>query len=125
VYMVKIRTAEGRRNRRLAYFAIPRRRQDLRHSDVDLVCCGRDDVYVRAYNGQNFRWYMSAMSQHAGRITASGFTKDVMFDPVSGEINERIDEAYRAKYKNSPYLDPMIGPRARAATVRVVPRKTA
>ena len=84
-----------------------------------------DDVYVRAYNGQNSRWYKSVMSQHAGRITAAGFTKDVMFEAVSGEVNGRIDEAYRAKYKSSPYLDPMIGPRARAATVRVVARETA
>jgi hypothetical protein len=37
-------------------------------------------------------------------------------------INDRIDEAYRAKYRGSPYLSPMISARSRAATVRVVPR---
>ncbi len=40
----------------------------------------------------------------------------------NGAINDRIDEAYRTKYAGSPYLKPMIGGRARAATVRVMPR---
>jgi hypothetical protein len=48
--------------------------------------------------------------------------KDVIFEPVEGPINGRIDGAYRAKYAGSPYLTPMIGARARAATVRVLPR---
>src|SRR4051812_20241011 len=50
-----------------------------------------------------------------------GVTKDVVFEPVDGSINDRIDEAYRAKYAGSPYLKPMIGARARSATVRVRP----
>lgn len=37
-------------------------------------------------------------------------------------INDRIDDAYREKYRGSPYLDPMISERARSATVRIVPR---
>ncbi len=49
-------------------------------------------------------------------------TKEVSFEPVDGPINDRIDEAYRAKYKSSPYLKPMIGMRARSATVRITPR---
>jgi hypothetical protein len=48
-------------------------------------------------------------------------TKEVTFEPVDGEINDRIDDAYRAKYHGSPYLSPMIGARARSATVRVIP----
>jgi hypothetical protein len=81
-------------------------------------------LYVRGYNGQNSRWYQAAVRQKAGRITAAGITKEVMFELVNGEVNDRIDDAYRAKYKGSPYLDPMIGTRARAATVRVIPRAT-
>jgi hypothetical protein len=60
--------------------------------------------------------------QKAGRITAAGMTKEVTFEPVDGPINDLIDNAYRAKYKGSPYLSPMIGARARSATVKVVPR---
>jgi hypothetical protein len=50
-------------------------------------------------------------------------TKDVTFELVNGPINDRIDEAYRAKYQCSPYLSPMIGARARSATVKVMPRE--
>src|SRR5438105_15723289 len=83
-----------------------------------------DALYVRAYNGQNSRWYRAAVRQKAGRITAAGLTKEVTFEPVDGPINDLIDDAYRAKYHGSPYLSPMIGARARSATVKVMPRKT-
>ena len=80
-----------------------------------------DDVlYVRAYNGQNSRWYQAALRQKAGRITAAGMTRDVAFEPVDGSIIDRVDDAYRAKYKGSPYLAPMIGTRARSATIKIV-----
>jgi hypothetical protein len=81
-----------------------------------------DALYVRAYNGQKSSWYRAAVRQKAGRITAASMTKDVTFEAVGGSINDRIDDAYRAKYHDSPYLDPMLGARARAATVKVMPR---
>lgn len=83
-----------------------------------------DDLYVRAYSGKGSRWHQAAMRQKAGRITAAGLTRAVAFEPIEGPLNDRIDEAYRAKYRTSPYLSPMIGPRARAATVRVSPLET-
>jgi hypothetical protein len=82
-----------------------------------------DALYVRGYNGQKSRWYRAAVRQKAGRIISAGMTKEVMFEAVDGAINDRIDDAYRAKYRGSPYLKPMIGARARAATVRVMPGK--
>lgn len=81
------------------------------------------DLYVRAYNGTRSRWYQAAIRQKAGRITAAGTTKDVAFQPVDGSINDRIDEAYRAKYGRSEYLGAMISARARAATIRIVPKQ--
>ena len=81
-----------------------------------------DGLYVRGCNGQQSRWYQAAIHQKAGRIRVAGITKDVVFEPVNGAINDRIDEAYRTKYARSPYWKPMIGGRARAATVRVMPR---
>jgi hypothetical protein len=77
------------------------------------------DLYVRAYNGQSSRWYQAALQRKAGRIIAAGLTKEVAFEPVDGAINNRIDEAYRAKYRGNPYLASMISARARSATVRV------
>lgn len=81
-----------------------------------------DALYVRGYNGQKSTWYQAAVRQKAGRISVAGMTKEVIFEPVDGAINDRIDAAYRAKYKGSPYLSPMIGTRARAATVKITPR---
>ena len=80
------------------------------------------DLYVRAYNGQTSRWYKAAKAEKAGRITAAGVTKNVAFEPVDGDINDRIDAAYRVKYSASPYLEPMIGTRARSATIRILPK---
>lgn len=74
------------------------------------------DLYVRAYNGGDSRWYQAAISQGAGQITAAGRTSDVTFEAVTGSITDRIDDAYRAKYATSPYLQPMI------ATARPQPR---
>ena len=80
-------------------------------------------LYVRAYNGTGSRWYRAAMRQKAGRITAAGMTREVTFEPVDGPINDRIDEAYRSKYRGSRYLGPMIATRARSATVKLVSRE--
>ena len=82
------------------------------------------NLYVRSYNGPAGRWYQAAMQQKAGRITAAGITKEVAFEPVDGVIQDRIDDAYRAKYRGSPYLGPMINTGARAATVKLIPRDT-
>jgi hypothetical protein len=80
------------------------------------------ELYVRAYNGTASRWYQAALKQKTGQITAAGKTTDVTFEQVGGKVNDRIDAAYRTKYASSPYLKPMIGDRARAATVRLSPR---
>ena len=82
-----------------------------------------NELYVRAYHGKSSRWYQAALRQKAGRITAAGMTKEVSFEPVDGAVNNQIDDAYRTKYKGSPYLDPMIGARASGATVRIKPLK--
>jgi hypothetical protein len=83
-----------------------------------------DALYVRAYNGRNSSWYQAALRQKEGRIAVAGMTKEVNFEPVSGAIHDLIDEAYRAKYRDSPYLSPMINAAARAATVKITPRLT-
>ncbi|HZS71214.1 MAG TPA: DUF2255 family protein [Candidatus Acidoferrum sp.] len=83
------------------------------------------ELYVRAYNGENSRWYQAALRQNAARINAAGVNTEVRFEKIAGAINDRIDDAYRQKYGGSPYLKPMIERRARAATLRVIPAKGA
>src|SRR3954462_11035897 len=57
-----------------------------------------DGLYVRGYNGRQSCWYPAATQQKAGRIRAAGLTTEVRFEPVAGAMNDRIDDAYRAKY---------------------------
>lgn len=79
-------------------------------------------LYARAYDGVTSRWYQAALRQKAGRIIAAGMTREVNFEKIDGAINDRIDAAYREKYKGSSYLSAMISARSRAATVRILPR---
>jgi hypothetical protein len=55
-------------------------------------------------------------------VRAAGVDREVGFEPIDGDGEDRIDDAYRTKYADSPYLAPMVAARARAATVRVVPQ---
>jgi hypothetical protein len=84
-----------------------------------------DALYVRGYHGQNSRWYQAAKKQKRGRIAAAGMIKEITFEPVDGaendSMNDRIDDAYRAKYHGNSYLEPMIGAPARSATLRILP----
>ncbi len=79
------------------------------------------ELFVRAYTGVQSRWYTAAMAQGAGQITAAGITYDVAFEAAAGEIDARIDDAYRAKYPGNEYLEPMLVPAVQAATVRIRP----
>src|SRR5258708_37908456 len=63
------------------------------------------NLYVRAYNGTNSSWYQAATKQKAGRIAAGGLTKEGAFETVEVQIDDRIDDAYRAKYQSSPYFN--------------------
>jgi hypothetical protein len=83
-----------------------------------------NELYVRPYNGSASRWYQAAMSQRAGRITAACITKEVSFVPADASLYDEIDEAYRTKYKGSPYLQPMLSANVRNATVKISPRMT-
>lgn len=82
------------------------------------------NLYVRAYNGQNSRWYQSAKVQQAGQIQLAKQKFDVKFEPISGNqsLDERISEAYKEKYKDSAYLPPMIAEGPVSATVKIMPK---
>lgn len=82
------------------------------------------NLYVRAYNGKNSRWYKSAAVQKAGRIHLNGQDYEVEFQPVENtpELDKAVSDAYRKKYANSPYLAPMITNGPIQATVRIDPK---
>ncbi len=84
-----------------------------------------DDLYVRAYRGRECSWFRHVQLRHEGRIGADGVTKNVTFVDVSNDeaLNNEIDAAYQSKYQRygATYVNPMIAPLARAATLQLVP----
>ena len=102
-------------------------RQDgtLRNPVTTWVVSSGDNLYVRSYKGTDGAWFRAAQERHEGVVHAAGVRVDVTFaqenDPA---VNDRIDAAYRTKYSRygSKYVDPMVAPRARETTLRLVPR---
>ncbi|WP_137626074.1 DUF2255 family protein [Lactiplantibacillus pingfangensis] len=80
-----------------------------------------DELYVRAWNGQQSRWYQSAQQQRAGRITLAGQKFEVSFNPVISDdrLTAAVSQAYEKKYAGSPYLPPMLAAGPVSATVRI------
>jgi hypothetical protein len=83
-----------------------------------------DDLYVRSYRGRDSAWFRSVLRRPEGRIRAGGVGRDVTFSEPDDADHDAIDQAYRAKYAryDSSYVDPMVGPNARAATLRLIAR---
>ena len=67
------------------------------------------DVYVRAANGQESRWYQAAISQKAGRVRVAGTYYEVTFEPAGDDVSDAIDAGYEAKYPGSPAVPIMQG----------------
>jgi hypothetical protein len=82
-----------------------------------------NDLYVRSWRGCTSTWFRGSQDRHEGHIRAGGVDKDVVLAEVD-DVNDEIDAAYRAKYDryDATYVDPMVGPEARAATIKLVAR---
>jgi hypothetical protein len=84
-----------------------------------------NDLFVRAARGRIGAWFRSTLVRHEGHILAGGVDKDVTFvEEADAEINTQIDIAYRTKYRqyDAQYVDPMVAPQAKAATIKLLPR---
>ena len=99
----------------------------LRNSVTIWVVRHGDDLYVRSAYGRTSRWFRGTQVCHEGRIRAGGVEKDVTFVEETGPgMNDEIDAVYRKKYRRyaARYVDPIVSPGARAATIKLVPRST-
>jgi hypothetical protein len=100
-----------------------RRDGTLRKSVTIWVVRHGDDLYVRAYKGSDAAWFRGTQVRHEGHIRAGGVERDVTFvEEIDPGINDQIDAAYRSKYRryDARYVDPMLTPEARAATIKLV-----
>lgn len=82
-----------------------------------------EDLYVRSVYGRTSNWFRGVGDRHQGHIRAGGVDKDVDFVEVD-DVDDEVDEAYRTKYGHYParIVDPVFAERARAATLKLVPR---
>src|SRR5439155_9143504 len=85
-----------------------------------------DDLYVRSVNGRTAAWFRGTQARHEGRARAGGVEKDVTFVDVDPDedINDRIDTAYRTKYRRyaPSIVNHVVSAEARSATLKLVPR---
>ena len=83
-----------------------------------------DDLYVRSGYGDRAAWYRGTRARREGRISAGGVEKDVTFAEADPVVNDRIDAAYRSKYRRhgAQWVNPMVAPEAGATTIKLVPR---
>jgi hypothetical protein len=81
-----------------------------------------DDLYVRSVIGRGSSWFRGAQVRHEGHIRAGGVDKDVVLVETD-DVNDEVDAEYRSKYRHyaARFVDPIVSPEARAATLRLVP----
>jgi len=82
-----------------------------------------DDLYVRSVNGRRSTWFRGAQARHEAHVQAGGVDKDVRLVETD-DVDDELDAAYRAKYRRyaDSIVDTIVSPRARAATLKLVPR---
>jgi hypothetical protein len=84
-----------------------------------------DDLDVRSVNGRESFWCRGAQAPHDAHVRAGGVGKDVLLVETD-DVNDELDTAYRAKYHHYPesIVGSVVSPKARAATLKLVPRRT-
>ena len=83
-----------------------------------------DSLYVRSVKGPSSAWFRGTQDRHEGRIRAGGIEKDVTFVNADHAIDDKVDAAYRAKYRRyaGSILNSVLTPQARSTTTKLVPR---
>ena len=82
-----------------------------------------DSLYVRSVKGLSSAWFRGTQERREGRIRAGGVEKDVTFVNADHAIDDKVDAAYRAKYRRyaGSILNSVLTPEARSTTTKVVP----
>jgi hypothetical protein len=84
-----------------------------------------DELFIRSYRGTDGAWYRHASGTGHAHIGAGGVERDVTVAEPRDDVQLAIDAAYRTKYARygDSFLQPMFAAGARAATLRLTPRK--
>ena len=83
-----------------------------------------DDLYVRSVNGRRSHWFRGTQRRHEGRVRAGGVEKDVTFVEADADLEARIDDAHREKYRRygKSIVDSTLTPHGRSAALKLVPQ---
>jgi len=86
----------------------------------------KNDLYVRSKWGHTSTWFQGTRDRFEGHISAGGIDRDVYFEEVEPNVDDRVDAAYLTKYSSYQpgWVDPIVAPHARATTIRLVPLAT-
>jgi hypothetical protein len=105
--------------------AAQRRDGTLRKPVTVWVVRAGDDLYVRSAYGRTAAWFRGTQVRHEGRVSSGGITRDVTFAGADPGVLDRIDTAYRTKYRRhgAQYVNSVISEEARGTTTRLVPRQ--
>jgi hypothetical protein len=105
---------------------IRRRDGTLRKPVTVWVVRDGDSLYVRSVKGPTGAWFRGVQESHQGRIRASGVEKDVTFADANHDIDDKVEAAYRAKYRRyaGSILNSVLTPQARSTTIKLLPRST-
>jgi len=102
-----------------------RRRDGTMRKPVTIwVVASDDSLYVRSVRGRNSGWFRGVQETHEGRIRAGRMEKDVSFVDADRAISDKVDAAYRAKYRrySGSVLNSVLTAQARSTTLELVPR---
>lgn len=83
-----------------------------------------DDLYVRSVRGRSGHWFRGTQERYEGRLRGGGVHQDVTFVDASHDIDDEVDDAYRAKYRRyaGSILNSVLTQEARSSTLRLLPR---
>ena len=83
-----------------------------------------DSLYVRSVKGPSSAWFRGTQDRHEGRIRGGGADQDITFVDADHDIGDKVDAAYRAKYRRyaGSILNSVLTPQARSTTTKLVPR---
>lgn len=96
----------------------------LRKATIIWVVRLDDGLYVRPVNGREGAWFRGTQVRCQGRIQAGGIDKEVSFVDADPNLNDQIDDAYRAKYRRyaANIVGSILTAKSRAATIKLEPR---
>jgi len=82
-----------------------------------------DAIYVRSAYGYDNAWFQRALRSGAGRITAGGIERDVVFEAPGPDVAGAVTDAYHAKYDRygSTIVGTVVSAEAVRSTLRVMP----